>query len=93
MAFAFGNPFMTTFDQGPPIVDMQNLWWQPMPSDNMNLDPSDMLMSQQQQMHHRIHQDLQQPSMQQSDTQQPNMQQGYWMQQPGRDDRLEHPPS
>jgi hypothetical protein len=40
LAFPFGAPFTTTFDQGPPIVDMQNLWWQPAPSDNLSLDPS-----------------------------------------------------
>ncbi|KAL6157198.1 hypothetical protein ACJQWK_06830 [Exserohilum turcicum] len=82
MAFGFGNPFMTTFDQGPPIVDMQNLWWQTVPSDNMGLDPSDMLISQQQQMHHQIHQDMQQH----------DMQHGYWAEPPGGDDSLEHPP-
>ncbi|KAH7551505.1 hypothetical protein BM1_09821 [Bipolaris maydis] len=84
MAFPFGNPFTTTFDQGTPILDMQNLWWQSASSANLSLDPSELVMPYQQQaqqppqqMHHQIHQD---------------MQQNDWMQQPDEDDDLDHAP-
>lgn len=59
MAFSFGNPFMTTFDEGPPIVDMQNLWWQPAPSDNPDLDPTGLALPQQQEIPHHINQQMQ----------------------------------
>ncbi|XP_014555881.1 hypothetical protein COCVIDRAFT_38446 [Bipolaris victoriae FI3] len=88
MAFSFGNPFTTTFDQGPPILDMQNLWWQSASSANMSLDPSELVMpyqqqpqpqqpQPQQQMHDQIHQGIQQTD---------------WMHQPDGDDDLDQPP-
>jgi hypothetical protein len=77
MAFSFGNPFMTTFDQGPPIVDMQNLWWQPTPSDSLSLGPYELVMPQQQQQ--QIHGQITQET-----------QQNDWTQQPDIDDELDH---
>lgn len=50
IAFSFGNPFMTTFDQNPPIVDMQNLWWQSATSENLSLDPSGLGLPPQDQL-------------------------------------------
>ncbi|KAF1832463.1 fungal-specific transcription factor domain-containing protein [Decorospora gaudefroyi] len=63
-AFGFGNPFFTSFDQGAPIVDMQDLWWQSAPYGNPEMDPAGMGLSQQQlmqeqmqqQMHQQMHQ-------------------------------------
>ncbi|PZD28374.1 fungal specific transcription factor domain containing protein [Pyrenophora tritici-repentis] len=40
-SFAFGNPFVTSFDQGTPLVDMQNLWWHSASPANLGLDPSE----------------------------------------------------
>jgi hypothetical protein len=60
--FAFGNPFITNFDQGVPLVDMQNLWWSTAPTANMGIDPSGMVPSQsdlQQQMQQQMHQEMQ----------------------------------
>ncbi|CAN9445480.1 unnamed protein product [Alternaria alternata] len=54
---AFGNPFFTSFDQGVPIVEMQQLWWHPAPFSNLDWDASEMNLSQQQQMHQQMQQD------------------------------------
>lgn len=81
MTFAFGNPFITSFDQGAPIIDMQNLWWQPPPSGNLSLDPSDMVLSQQQLMQQQMQQQMQQ------DTEAVG-----WAEQPGHDERFDSAP-
>jgi len=65
-SFAFGNPFMTNFDQGVPLVDMQQLWWQSAPLSHLNFNPSAMNMSQQQLMQQQMQQQMHQ-QMQQSD--------------------------
>lgn len=66
-SFAFGNPFMTNFDQGVPLVDMQQLWWQSAPLSHLNFNPSAMNMSQQQlmqqQMQQQMHQQMQQSGL------------------------------
>ncbi|RII19286.1 hypothetical protein CUC08_Gglean001950 [Alternaria sp. MG1] len=62
---AFGNPFFTSFDQGVPIVEMQQLWWHSAPFSNLDWDASEMNLSQQQlmqqqmqqQMHHQMQPD------------------------------------
>ncbi|CAN9480850.1 unnamed protein product [Alternaria alternata] len=53
----FGNPFFTSFDQGVPIVEMQQLWWHSAPFSNLDWDASEMNLSQQQQMHHQMQPD------------------------------------
>ncbi|KAI4622305.1 hypothetical protein J4E83_005047 [Alternaria metachromatica] len=65
-SFAFGNPFMTSFDQGVPLIDMQQLWWQSAPLSNLGLYPSEMNMSQQQLMQQQMQQQMHQ-QMQMSD--------------------------
>ncbi|KAI4694813.1 hypothetical protein J4E81_006414 [Alternaria sp. BMP 2799] len=65
-SFAFGNPFMTNFDQGVPLIDMQQLWWQSAPLSNLGLYPSEMNMSQQQLMQQQMQQQMHQ-QMQMSD--------------------------
>ena len=65
-SFAFGNPFMTNFDQGVPLVDMQQLWWQSAPLSHLDFNPSVMHMSQQQLMQQQMQQQMHQ-QMQQSD--------------------------
>lgn len=66
-SFAFGNPFMTNFDQGVPLVDMQQLWWQSAPLSHLDFNPSTMNMSQQQlmqqQMQQQMHQQMQQSGL------------------------------
>lgn len=61
--FVFGNPFMTPFDQGVPIVDLQQLWWHSAPFNSLNLDVSGVNPSQQQlmqqQMQHQMHEQMQ----------------------------------
>jgi hypothetical protein len=60
--FAFGNPFITNFDEGVPLVDMQSLWWNTAPTANMGIDLSGMVASQnelQQQMQQQMHQEMQ----------------------------------
>lgn len=62
---AFGNPFFTSFDQGVPIVEMQQLWWHSAPFSNLDWDASEMHLSQQQQlmqqqMQQQMHQQMQQ---------------------------------
>jgi hypothetical protein len=59
----FGNPFFTTFDQGIPLTDLQNLWWHTAPSGDLGLDPSKMVSSQQQQMQQQMHQQMQQAEL------------------------------
>ncbi|KAI4947324.1 hypothetical protein J4E91_006676 [Alternaria rosae] len=57
-SFAFGNPFMTNFDQGVPLVDMQQLWWQSAPLSNLTFNPSEMNLSQQQLMQQQMQQQM-----------------------------------
>ncbi|KAF1849131.1 uncharacterized protein K460DRAFT_280163 [Cucurbitaria berberidis CBS 394.84] len=45
----FGHPFVTSFDQGAPIVDMQKLWADPTSEGQFNMDFFDMNMYQRQQ--------------------------------------------
>ncbi|CAI9629556.1 unnamed protein product [Alternaria burnsii] len=52
----FGNPFFTSFDQGVPIVEMQQLW-QSAPFSNLDWDASGMSISQQQLMQQQMQQD------------------------------------
>ncbi|CAN9148282.1 unnamed protein product [Alternaria alternata] len=54
---AFGNPFFTSFDQGVPIVEMQQLWWHSAPFSNSDWDASEMNISQQQLMQQQMQQD------------------------------------
>ncbi|KAB2104517.1 hypothetical protein AG0111_0g7619 [Alternaria gaisen] len=54
--FTFGNPFFTSFDQGAPIVEMQQLWWQSAPFSYLDWDASGMNLSQQQQMQEQMQQ-------------------------------------
>ncbi|KAE8837832.1 hypothetical protein PTNB73_04160 [Pyrenophora teres f. teres] len=63
-SFAFGNPFVTSFDQGMPLVDIQNLWWQSAAPVNLGLDPSELILSQQQQMQQQMQQRMQQQMQQ-----------------------------
>lgn len=52
----FGNPFVTSFDQGAPVVNMQNLWMAQRPTGQFNMDFFDMSIYQNpQQMQHVQH--------------------------------------
>lgn len=42
MPSTFGNPFLNNWDQGPPVVDMHNLWYTPNFNNNYPEDLSDM---------------------------------------------------
>jgi hypothetical protein len=74
--YAFGNPFMTSFDQGVPIVDMQQLWWQSAPLNNLSFNPSEMNLSQQQLMQQQMQLQMQQQMQQAGFTEQQSGQGG-----------------
>jgi hypothetical protein len=64
MAYAFGNPFFTSFDQGVPLIDMQSLWWQSASSGDTSIETPGIALSQQQlmqgQMQQQMHEEMQQ---------------------------------
>ena len=64
---AFGNYFFTNFDQGLPLTDLQNLWWQTAPVGGPSMQSSGMVLSQQQllqqQMQHQMHQEMEQADL------------------------------
>ncbi|KAF1945611.1 hypothetical protein EJ02DRAFT_451329 [Clathrospora elynae] len=60
---AFGNPFVTSFDQGAPIVNIQDLWWNSATESDMGMGSSGITFSQQQQMQQQMaqmHEEMQQ---------------------------------
>lgn len=81
-SFAFGNPFMTNFDQGVPLVDMQQLWWQSAPLSNLTFNPSEMNLSQQQLMQQQMQQQMHR-QMRQGDFSEQQDEQGPLEQLPG----------
>ena len=64
-----------------PLVDMQNLWWQSATPANLGLDPSEMALSQQQEMQHQMQQQMQE-----------QMQQTEFVERLDRDSEFEHAP-
>jgi hypothetical protein len=64
MAYSFGNPFFTSFDQGVPLIDMHSLWWQSASSGDASIETPGVAFSQQQlmqeQMQQQMHEEMQQ---------------------------------
>jgi hypothetical protein len=90
MTYAFGNPFFTSFDQGAPLVDMQNLWWQSASPADRSLDPSGIGLSQRPSGVELSQQQLMQEQMQQQMHQ--SMLQAELAKQVEREGKRKHPP-
>jgi hypothetical protein len=81
MAYAFGNPFFTSFDQGAPLIDMQSLWWQSVSSGDTSIETPVAAFSQQQLMQEQMQQQMHE-----------EMQQTEFMEQRGHGGDWDHPP-
>ena len=48
MPMTFGNPFVTSFDEGVPVVNMQDLWLDAVPSGGLSMEFADISIFEQQ---------------------------------------------
>jgi hypothetical protein len=80
--YAFGNPFITNFDQGVPLVDMQQLWWHSAPLSNLGINPSDTTLPQEQLMQQQMQQQMYEQMQQADYTKEQNDGEGAFSQPP-----------